>query len=98
MPNVSTQLLQRVEKKLDKFSCGATPDIVREHTEILNTIPVINEKLDRILSNQDEQFKRLNKVEKEVVIIDTQRKTERGMLLFISGIIGALAGWFSRHL
>ena len=96
--STQTQILKRLEDRLKNFTCGAIPEVMREHSEILGTIPIINEKLDRIIKNQEEQFKRLNQTEKDIVRIVAERKTERGMLAFLAALIGALAGWFGRHL
>ena len=83
---------------MSQFTCSATPEQVEEHTKILATIPAMSNNIEKILKNQEEQFKRLNKNELDIAVIRAERKTERGILSILAGVIGALAGWFSKHL
>ena len=72
--------------------------MVIRHSEILAKIPAMDEKIDRVLDNQERLFQRSEKTDSRVLVLETQRKTERSLVAFIALIGGTVAGWFGKNL
>ena len=82
-----TQLLNRLEALLEKHDgCGATPDVVKDHSEFITQAKVI---LPEIRDDVKTILRRLANTEKDVIRI----KTERRMLTGVAGVLGAMVAF-----
>lgn len=82
----TTQVLQRIEKRLEANTCVADAETYQKHCMVLQSL---QESIPRFEHTLDKIDARLDATEKDITIMKTEKKT----VIAIAGIIGALAGW-----
>ena len=98
-----TQLLERIYKKLDERPvCIATQKEYEDHClfieewkVLLPQVMATIKSFEKALAKGETQFREHND---KFLVMETERKTAVWIVGVIGGVIGAIAGWLSKHL
>ena len=102
MKETTTQILKRIEKKIDTPTCPADKKTYEKHCRILEdiqvTFPQFKDALKDIKEVLKEGAETFKNHERRITVMETEKKTAIGVVAFIGAVLGGIAGWLSKHL
>ncbi len=102
MKETTTQVLQRLEKKWDERACCASSKEYENHCEAIDNFIVVVPQLVKDMKEAEKQRTVSNdvilKLHTRLTIVETQRETEKKMVIGISGVVGIISGFLAKYL